>query len=205
MELSRLKITVMKSILHKAKQHCISLLEQSRCAEMPYHNLQHTREVYCNVQLIGAFEGLEESDFEIVELAALFHDTGLSEAYLGHEAVSAENAILFLETYEYSKLKMDQVISCIKATQLPQKPQSILEKVICDADLFHLSSETYFQKNAHLRKEWDVFLNKVYSDREWHELTVDFLKNHKFHTVFGKTILEEGQSKNNSLLNSKLV
>lgn len=190
----------MSSLISKAKHHCIYLLEHSRCAEMPYHNLQHTCDVYRNVQLIGGFEDLDEPSFEILKLAALFHDTGLSEAYHGHEEVSAKNAQRFLESIDYPKAKLEQVIACIQATRLPQQPKSVLEKVICDADLFHLSNDDFLEKNKLLRQEWEQYLNKVYTESEWHELNTSFLENHQYHTVFGSTVLKFGKLKNNVLM-----
>jgi uncharacterized protein len=51
-----------------------------------------------------------------------------------------------------------------------------------------------------LRKEWQLILNKFYSDLEWYELNITFLKNHRYFSPFGKNTLEAQQKINISKL-----
>jgi predicted metal-dependent HD superfamily phosphohydrolase len=183
-------------IILKVKEHCLELLTHSRCNVLPFHSVKHTLEVFENVQKIGEFEEINNSDLEILKIAALFHDTGLSAAYSGHEDISANNAILFLSFLNYPQNKINAVLKCIDATKMPQRPVSLLEKIICDADLFHLSNSGFITKNKLLRLEWQVYLNWIFSDDEWIVLNSNFLKSHSYHTSFGKSHLEEGKNKN---------
>ena len=78
-----------------------------------------------------------------MHLAAWFHDIGHLIKYKGHERESQKLAWNWLQRESYPSDKMKIILSCIAATQLPQTPKNLLEQVICDADLFHLSLEEY--------------------------------------------------------------
>ncbi len=64
------------SILHNVEQYCKSLMESSRCRELPFHNWQHTLDVVENAQSIGLNENLSSTAMEELMIAAFFHDTG---------------------------------------------------------------------------------------------------------------------------------
>ena len=48
-------------------------------------------------------------------------------------------------------------MGCIAATKMPQKPEGVLQQIICDADLFHLSLPEYIYLQKLLLEEcqWD--------------------------------------------------
>lgn len=190
----------MKLLIENVKHHCIKLLSYSTDKVLPYHNLQHTLDVFNNVGIIGKHENISNEEMEILQIAALFHDTGILEKFIGHEDVSADNAHFFLEKINYPKQKTEQVLQCIMATKMPQSPKSKLERIICDADLFHLASPRYFMKNELLRSEWEINLNIIYSDEEWQTLNFNFLKNHSYFTSYCKSELEEKKINNSNLL-----
>lgn len=189
----------MESIILKSKMHCTDLLTKSRCQFLPFHDVQHTLEVFDNVKLIGRMQHINIDGLEPVLLAALFHDTGVSKTYKGHEEVSCVNAIQFLTLHKYPKHKIDIVTGCIKATQMLQKPTTEYEAILCDADLFHLSGKHFRTKNTLLRKEWETHLNLKFSNQEWYLLNLDFLKQHQYPTSFGKIVLSELKQHNLSL------
>ncbi len=178
------------------KEHCLQLLAESRCSKMAYHNVEHTIEVFENVQTIGKFENVSAAELKILKIAALFHDTGFVETYTGHEDVSIINAIIYLTQNDFSEEIIAEVVKCIKATKMPQKPVSKLERIICDADLFHLASEDYAYKAKLLQKELKVFLNLEYSDEFWLSVNIEFLKQHQFHSNFGELFLKERKIQN---------
>ncbi len=179
----------MEEIVRKAKKYCIGLLSRSRCGSLPFHNEEHTMNVYENVLKIGIYENKNLQDLEPVLLTALFHDTGNATVFAGHENCSSIEASNFLVAQEYPDAKIAVVIDCINATKMPQRPLDIYEKIICDADLFHLGTRSYRSKNKLLRREWAKFLNTEYSDEAWDSLNITFLEQHSFHTRYGKEIL----------------
>lgn len=193
----------MSALIDRAKIYCISILEKSRCHKLPFHNEKHTLQVYENVVRIGAYEKLDFEELEPVLLAALFHDLGNVTTFLGHENLGIDKAKDFLCSEEYPKLKMDTVIKCIRATRMPQQPKSIYENIICDADLYHLGTNEFLEKNMLLRKEWSDYLSMDYSDEIWNTLNIQFLQQHKFHTNFGIEILEPIKKENIELLSNQ--
>lgn len=180
--------------------YCLDLLRKSRCKVLPFHGIKHTLEVFENVRLIGGYENVAEDELEQLKIAGLFHDTGMSETYIGHEAISVENAKTYLGELNYPKESIQQIVKLINATKMPQNPSSLLQRIICDADLFHLASSNYLFKNELLRVEWKTYMDLNFTDEEWYQLNLEFLANHEYHTDFGKTVLAEGRIKNIELM-----
>jgi len=75
----------MSNVIKEAISYCESLLANSICVKYHFHNLQHTLEVYKSVQLIAVAEKVTSEEKEVIEISALFHDTGYSQIYKGHE------------------------------------------------------------------------------------------------------------------------
>ncbi|TXK70598.1 HD domain-containing protein [Mesonia sp. HuA40] len=186
----------MSAILQKAYNHCFRILKESRCNFLDFHNCQHTQEVYNIVKTIGTYEKLDKDELEIVLLAALFHDTGNTQTFQGHEMLSAHKASCFLNQNKYPKTGIEKLTNCILGTKMPQQPKTILEKVLCDADLAHLGSTDFQEKNKCLRLEWHNQLNLSFTTKEWLELNCSFLENHTYFTSFGKKFLEPQKQKN---------
>ena len=195
----------MLSIVQSAVTHCLDLMTNSRCYQLPFHNLDHTLEVYRHALKIAAYENLTQRETEIIAIAALFHDTGNAETFDGHEEVGANNALLFLRQEDYPEKRITDVVNCIGATRTPQRPMNKLERVICDADLFHLGTKYFLMLNERLRTEWESHQNLYYSDLEWYGMNIDFLNDHDFHTAYGKQILEPVKQQNITLFESILT
>lgn len=188
------------NIVSDTYDHCIDLLENTRCKSLPFHSVEHTKEVYEYVKTIADYEEVFGQEREPILIAALFHDTGMAETYVNHEEQSAVYAREFLNKQEYPPEKLEEVIACVLATKMPQNPQTKSEMIICDADLYHLGLESYIFKNERLRGEWEQFFNLNYLDEEWFAINVEFLEKQKYHTWFGKTVL-----KNRKNLNCKML
>lgn len=195
----------MDSILRKAKKNCTDLLVASRCGELPFHNLEHTLVVYYNVKEIGHYENLGDTELEPILIAALFHDSGNVECFKDHEEISAAKAKTFLrkENYDFDSIQI--VINCIMATKMPQKPTTIYERIICDADLFHLGRKNFYEVNEQLRAEWELVGKEHYTDLQWFTMNIGFLRNHDFHTNYGKKILEPVKQENIRLFESFIL
>lgn len=171
-----------KTIVAAAEHYVRRLLEEKLTEDHRYHSLQHTFKVRDAARELANSMGLTEEEQELLDLAALFHDTGFTESYEGHEAVSRQIARAFLEKFDYPEDKIEQVLLLIDATYPPKYPGSKLEAVIKDADLSNLGREDYFESLEDLRYEWAVFLNHTYDDGEWYELNFKFVKDHEYFT-----------------------
>ena len=191
------------NILPETYDYCINFLENSRCKSLPFHSVEHTKEVYNYAKTIAQYEEVFGADLEPILIAALFHDTGMAETYVDHEEQSVEYAREYLIKKNYSEARIKIVTNCILATKLPQKPKTQAEKIICDADLYHLGIESYIFRNERLRAEWKTFFNKEYSDEEWYKINMEFLENQKYHTWFGKTVLMNRKDLNYKMLKER--
>ena len=170
--------TVME-VLDKAEQyvtaHFQNHVDDDSCA---YHNLQHTREVVAAAKEIGAASGLTEEEIDIVVTAAWFHDTGFSNSWEDHETYSIETFEQFNQQLELPAGFSEQVVACIEATRMPQNPQNLIERVLCDADLYHLSTDLFEEKGELLRAEWAMLQGKKVTDAAWHQESLVSFKEH---------------------------
>ena len=177
-----------KTIISAAEHYITALLKEKLTEDHRYHSLQHTFKVRDAALELGKSMGLEDEALELLGLAALFHDTGFTETYEGHEAISGQIAQTFLEGHDYPPEKIEKVILLIDATFPAKHPSSTLEQVIKDADLSNLGSDTYFDTLKDLRYEWAIFLNQVYDDKEWYNLNFKFVKEHEYFTPAAKEL-----------------
>ena len=86
--------------------------------------------------------------------------------------------------------------SALRATKMPQSPVSQVEKILCDADLFHLATEDFKAKNQLLKQEQEFFLDHKISKKDWRKNNIEFLQNHKYFTEYGQEILEPKKREN---------
>nr|WP_262896723.1 HD domain-containing protein [Fulvivirga marina] len=163
---------------------------------MIFHNLDHTEMVVNACDEISRGMQLNKNDREILLVAAWFHDTGYLYTYNSHEEEGKNIARDFLLNNGYPTSKIHKVMNCISVTQLDIEPHDIIEKVICDADLYHLSCRNYFQLSKQLRKEWELIFETKVSDDQWHRQNLDFLHQHNYCTAYAKNNLEKGKQMN---------
>jgi predicted metal-dependent HD superfamily phosphohydrolase len=171
--------------------------------KISYHNLDHTLDVVQASELIGCACGLSDEQLEIVLVAAWFHDVGY---YLGneeHEAISARIARDFLEKEGLPEDKIQMVECCIAATKVPQQPTNLVEMVLCDADLYHLSTERFFEKSDLLMREL-MMRDSSLKSRQWMKASWQFVRDHTYHTAYGKKNLAPKKEANLRLLSQKL-
>lgn len=197
-------MTESNNILTRAEKLASDILQHQLPAELTYHNYDHTKLVVEMASLIGKEENLNEDDLETVLLAAWFHDTGHRDGYQEHEQKSSQIAKEFLTSENASPDKIEKVIACILATEPGKTPKNKLEKVICDADMFHLSKKKYEDYADLLRTEWANVKNEKYTDREWCQQNLEFISRFKFHTKYGQEVLSEGKDKVRDKLQKKL-
>ena len=64
-------------------------------------------------------------------------------AYQNHEYYSQVVARNFLGRKNWPPAEINRVTGCIAATKMPQKPTTLLEEILCDADLAHLAEPDF--------------------------------------------------------------
>lgn len=165
-------------------------------ADCSYHNLAHTKEVVAAVIEIGRENNLSIAQFELVILAAWFHDVGYSCGIINHEEESARMMRETLTKWKVPAEKIDAIKKIIQATKMPQSPDDELSKIMCDADLYHLATQHFAQRSEELRKELVNLCGKQISTKDWTDKNITFLTKHNYFTTYGKTVLEPGKRKN---------
>jgi len=172
------------------------LLKNKLSSKVLYHNYNHTVSVVEAANEIGVAEKLSDDELEILLIAAWFHDTGFVNDNENHEEESKKIANKYLTENGLDTNKIDKILSCIEATKMPQKPTTNIEKVICDADLFHLGTENFEEKANLLRAEWEQLCAKNLTDIEWFEGNNKFFADHKFFTNYAFNKLNNQKSSN---------
>jgi predicted metal-dependent HD superfamily phosphohydrolase len=189
--------------IEETKTYVAEYIADHFSEEICYHNIEHTLEVVDAVEIIGRACKISERQLEILKVAAWFHDTGYYLGCADHEEASAEIAREYLTNKHVDLDFIASVESCILSTKLPQKPQNQLEEIICDADLFHLSSENFFEKSELLLQEFS-FSNKNMTPELWMTQSKEFIEAHSYHTKFGREQLFPQLKKNLNILTAKI-
>lgn len=193
-----------KECLEQIESFATELLLNGAVCDLCYHNVDHTRRVVQNADYISNFEELDEDQVFIIKAVAWFHDLGYSKCYAGHEDASIGIAKEFLRPLGISDSIINEVVSGINATRVPQEPKNKVEEIIADADLFDLGTDDYFKLSEKLFKEWDDCIKPSVKRKQWlHSL--DFLKSHKYFTSFGKDVLELKKQQNIEMLEQRLA
>lgn len=169
-----------------------------------YHNRQHTQDVVDAVNVVGAHANLSSDEMESALVAAWLHDIGYEHGSKNHEQTSAEKAKELLEKMGAPQRKIQEVTEAILSTHMPQQPKTRVSQVLCDADLYHLSTAECQEKSNMLREEWKVLGTKEMTNEEWINSTIEFMENHTYHTPYGQTVLEQGKQKNIKKLRKSL-
>jgi predicted metal-dependent HD superfamily phosphohydrolase len=175
-----------KEFLDKVHEHVQQLFKENAPPENIYHNLAHTSEVVNAAIEIGKEEGITEDELELILIAAWFHDTGYVKVCKGHEEISIEYAKEYLQKVGYPEERTQKIISLIQATKMPQDPKNHLEKILCDADLHHLGTNSFEEKGDLFRSEIEKRGEGVCTDQEWLEISERFVNNHNFFTSYAR-------------------
>lgn len=178
-------------LLNAARAYVTDIFHHKVKPEFVFHNLEHTEDVVEACSHMADYYQLQEEDRLVLMLAAWFHDVGYSTGQAeGHEEASVQMATQFLENRQIDENIIHRVASCIRATRMPQSPVSLVEKILCDADLFHLSTDDFKARNQLLKQEREHLLGQKIDKKDWRKNNIQFLEQHKYFTDYGQEILE---------------
>ncbi|HEY0749504.1 MAG TPA: HD domain-containing protein, partial [Chitinophagaceae bacterium] len=131
-------------VLADVQDYVTDLYRKKVDGHFVFHNLDHTQRVVAAAEEMAAHYELNDEDRLVLLISAWFHDTGFT---LGkaeeHEKESIRLATEYLQQRNIDQEIIQKVSSCIQATRMPQSPLSQVEKIMCDADLFHLGSDDF--------------------------------------------------------------
>ncbi len=167
------------------EEYILNRLEKELPKHLYYHNVKHTMDVTIGVEIIGTAEGVSEDELLLLKTAALFHDMGQIVQSKGHEEISCKFARDILPRNNYSQEQIEEICNVIMATQLPPNPQTLLQRIICDADLDYLGRTDFIPVSDTLYKELSE-QNFISNINDWNKLQVSFISNHQYFTEFAQ-------------------
>lgn len=164
------------------KQKVFERLEKELPAGLTYHGVAHTMDVLAKSEEIAFKEGITNAeDLMLLKVAALYHDNGFLEIYIGHEEKSC--CLLRKELNGcFTADELEKICGMIRATKIPQNPLTHLEQIICDADLDYLGRDDFYPVSDTLRLEFLAY-NIVKDNREWEEKQISFFEKHHYFTA----------------------
>ncbi|MFT5156307.1 MAG: hypothetical protein ACI83I_000850 [Bacteroidia bacterium] len=167
--------------IRKLKNFIINKITSEIPASLSYHGVHHTLDVLhvCN-QYIKRLK-IPKSEAYLLRTAALMHDLGIMWNYSNHEEQAINYVKETLPEWGYSPSDIDVICNLIAATRIPQQPHTLMEEIICDADLDYLGTDRFYTVGETLFREFLVF-KVISNEEEWDRLQVNFLSKHRFRT-----------------------
>ena len=177
------------------KQFVTEQLLRGLDKRLTYHNIQHTLSVHEAVKFYAREEGIPSAQITLLEIAALFHDSGFLVQREEHEKFSCELAKKELPALGFNTFEIEKICKLIMATQVVYDPVTNLEMIMKDADLEYLGTDNYFEISNRLFVELKNFNLIKSNEVEWLNMQISFLKKHKYHTNAAIQLREEGKQK----------
>lgn len=176
------------------------LLKENLSTAYYYHNIEHTLYVAAKAIEIGKNEGCTAKELQLLETAALWHDTGFIKTYANHEKEGCKIAKKHLPYFGFNKAEISIICGMIMATKIPQSPTNKLEEIIADADLEYLGTKNAQLWSNNLYKELSA-VNPLLTQAEWHKIEIDFIGVHHYFTDYCR----KNKEKQKQLYFKKLV
>lgn len=163
------------------EEKLIIKLDECLDSRLYYHNSKHTLDVIEQAERIAKEEGINGHDLEILKTAALYHDSGFLFTYNNHELKGCEIVRSELKDYGFDEDELGVICGLIMATKIPQNPHTVLEQILCDADLDYLGRDDYKPISDCLKRELFAF-GYLKTDHEWLLMQIHFLESHSYFT-----------------------
>lgn len=183
-----------EQLLRDTEAYILGFFEEKISDKFVFHDLEHTAQTVSAAKAIGEGFKLEEKDLILVQLSAWFHDTGYFDGAAEHEERSCIIATEFLKD-RLTEDDLKIIIGCIRATKIPQSPISILEQVLCDADLSHLGMKTYWDRTGKLRQEFILTRDLIMGEQGWINFELNFMLGHEYHTTVARELFNKKKAK----------
>ncbi|MBI5960007.1 MAG: HD domain-containing protein [Chloroflexi bacterium] len=179
-----------------AKQYVIQQLERKLPPMTYYHSVGHTRDdVLPAAQRLADMEGVVGEDRCCLLTAACYHDIGYIQRGLEHERYGARITAKILPAFGYTPPQIELIQRLIMATRLPTNPQTLLEKIIVDADMDSLGRDDFLKTSHALQNELAARGVEISPDG-WYIHQLEFLGSHRYYTDSAKCLREAGKQRN---------
>ncbi len=179
-----------------ARSYALERLERELAPDLSYHSLTHTRDdVLPASECLAHGAGIAGENMLLLRTAACYHDIGFVIQRNEHEQVSICIASAVLPQFGYSPAQLAIINGMIRATRLPQTPQTFLEQIMADADLDSLGRTDFFQRSLDLRNEL-VAGGSIFSLSAWYQRQLQFLGQHRYFTPMARQLRDMGKQFN---------
>jgi predicted metal-dependent HD superfamily phosphohydrolase len=157
-----------------------------------YHDVSHTLNVEKSAIRYAQLEGINPHELQLLQTAALYHDSGYLFEYQTNEEYAVQLAQKQLPKFGYSADEIDVVTRIIRATE-SSEPQTVLEKIMCDADHDYLGRPDYYTIANKLREELKN-QGRTFTEYDWLNFQLNYLSHvHRYHTDTAKNIRLSGK------------
>jgi len=177
----------------KAEAFIISLLKENLSPELLYHNIGHTLDVLDAALKISEYEKISEDEIKLLRIAVLFHDAGFVHVYKNHEVTGCEMVREYLPRFGFTKVQIATICEMIMSTQIPQRPKTVLDRIIADADLDYLGRDDVHHIAGKLYEEMKLY-KQLTDEKKWIPFQIDFLRQHQYFTCYSKNNRETGKN-----------
>lgn len=179
-----------------AKKYILTRLGNELKPTLYYHSVAHTISVWEATIRLAGMENISSTDRQLIETAALYHDSGMLFQYNDHESTSIALSREHLPSFGYTIQEIDFICGLIFMTRLPQGAKTISEEILCDADLDYLGREDFFIHSFELQLEWKLNGIKDTSLEEWMKIQEQFLSSHHYFTKSAIQLRQAQKMKN---------
>jgi adenylate cyclase len=192
------EVPYFKNDLFSSVEEKYQQIEQFLINNLPshlvYHSIDHVKDVVEKSESYGISEKLSEHKMHLLKTAAWLHDIGYIWDDKSHEERGCQFAKEFLPEWGFSIDEIDTICGMIMATKIPQSPNTLLEQIICDADLDYLGREDYFIISERLLEE--LKNSRELSPSEWKKIQLAFFNKHQYFTGSAKSMRSKGKQIN---------
>ncbi len=182
--------------LEKIKQYVSSLFDEKLDPNYTYHDIDHTLMVFDSVTDIAKKSNIDGNDLLILQVAALFHDSGFIYGAKDHEKNSINLTKSYLTRAGYEPQFIDKVCECIAATQIGANTTDTLALILQDADMSGLGNINHSVITERLRKELNNTSDKKFSKKEWRSINADFITKSSYNTAAARELYDDQKAKN---------
>jgi uncharacterized protein len=165
----------------------------------PYHNHKHAHDVFYSASRLAKMEGLGIEDRLILMLGALNHDIIFVQGAKDNEEKSAEFARKYLATLGCTPYVTETAAKIILPTKMPTTPNTLLEKILCDADSDNLGRKDFLERGEEVRRELGIT-----DEKKWYQMQYKLLSNHKYYTASAQKLRGAGLEENKRIVEAKL-
>lgn len=172
------------------KQKFLQKLKDELPDKLYYHGFHHAIDVYKATCRLARLENITGTELILLKTAALLHDSGFIHTRIQHEKAGCQIAQSFLPQFGYSPTQIHTICQLILSTRINYEPQSLSEKIICDADVDYLGRDDFYEIGATLRDELMIH-DDVINEKEWQQKQIQFLEKHQYYTQSARLLREE--------------